>query len=153
MKTFLRRLTRGCAYVLSKKLPPTAAAKIMTTRITHRSDEPIIVVMANDSRVDGLSVTQDSSERFIKGVFVILGVGVLLPWNAFVSAKPYFQARLCAEASGISANIELWFGFIYNLSSVLSLASIILLQWWNDGETVMSNGIAGNVRCSGDTNN
>ena len=58
------------------------------------------LVMTNDDSIaDGLSVTQGSSERgFIKGVFVILGVGVLLPWNAFVSAKPYFQARLCTEA-------------------------------------------------------
>jgi hypothetical protein len=98
------------------------------------------LVMTNDDSIaDGLSVTQGSSERgFIKGVFVILGVGVLLPWNAFVSAKPYFQARLCTEASGMSANIELWFGFVYNLSSVLSLASIILLQWWKDKKQIMT---------------
>lgn len=88
--------------------------------------------MANDSMVNGIVVAGGSSERFIKLIFGLLGIGVLLPWNAFVSAKPYFQMRICAEASGISANIELWFGFIYNLSSVLSLASIILLQWWRD---------------------
>lgn len=90
--------------------------------------------MTNDLEVDGIRNDGSgmSSERFLKLIFGLLGVGVLLPWNAFVSAKPYFQARLCSDASGMSANIELWFGFLYNLSSVLSLASIILLQWWRD---------------------
>jgi len=90
--------------------------------------------MTNDLEVDGIhnEANGSSSERFIKSIFCLLGIGVLLPWNAFVSAKPYFQARLCSGASAMSNNIELWFGFIYNLSSVLSLAFIILLQWWKD---------------------
>lgn len=96
--------------------------------------------MTTDSEIDGLhndSINGTFSERFIKSIFGLLGIGVLLPWNAFVSAKPYFQARLCSGANGMSANIELWFGFIYNLSSVVSLAFIILLQWWRDRQTKM----------------
>lgn len=91
--------------------------------------------MTDELEVDGIhndNTNTGLSERFVKFIFGLLGIGVLLPWNAFVSAKPYFQARLCSEASGMSANIELWFGFIYNLSSVLSLAFIIGLQWWKD---------------------
>jgi hypothetical protein len=52
----------------------------------------------DDSTVDGLmSVTQGWSERgFIKGVFVILGMGVLLPWNALSLPSPTFQQD-CAQ--------------------------------------------------------
>jgi equilibrative nucleoside transporter 1/2/3 len=81
------------------------------------------------------SRTSVSSKRVVKGIFGLLGIGILLPWNAFISAKPYFQARLCSGAGGISGNVELWFGLIYNLSSVLSLAIIILLQWRRDRKT------------------
>lgn len=81
---------------------------------------------------DDISRMSLGSERFVKGIFGLLGIGILLPWNAFISAKPYFQARLCSGGSAFSGNVELWFGLIYNLSSVLSLTFTILLQWQRD---------------------
>ncbi|MGK3750312.1 MAG: hypothetical protein ACI8RD_002611 [Bacillariaceae sp.] len=74
------------------------------------------------------------NERFIKIVFLLLGVGVLLPWNAYISAKQYFVSRLCNEdgsgAGGvdISRTIEMWFSIVYNGASVLSLGVVILVQ-------------------------
>eukprot|EP00536_Pseudo-nitzschia_multiseries_P011598 jgi/Psemu1/320101/estExt_fgenesh1_pm.C_4050002 len=74
------------------------------------------------------------SESFIKIVFLLLGVGILLPWNAYISAKRYFVSRLCSlsEHGGIYDNIdqsiEMWFSIIYNGASVLSLAVVILVQ-------------------------
>ena len=78
-----------------------------------------------------------TSPVLIRVIFLLLGVGVLIPWNAFVSAKPYFQARLCQvnkdnkdnpndNPSTVLVNVELWFGFIWNISSVLSLGLIIV---------------------------
>ena len=81
---------------------------------------------------DDTTRSRVGSERFVKGIFGLLGIGILLPWNAFISAKPYFQARLCSGGSGFSGNVELWFGLIYNLSSVLSLTFTILLQLQRD---------------------
>jgi hypothetical protein len=53
-------------------------------------------------------------------VFCLLGIGLLVPWNAFVSAAPYFVLRTCRN------DAVLWFGFVYNLSSVASLACRII---------------------------
>jgi hypothetical protein len=68
------------------------------------------------------------SESVVKAIFLLLGVGILIPWNAFVSAKPYFQARLCSDEGNVIIDFELWFGFIWNFSSVLSLGLIIATQ-------------------------
>jgi hypothetical protein len=68
------------------------------------------------------------SDSVIRGIFLLLGVGILLPWNAFVSSKPYFQARLCNHDGEDIVNFEQWFGLIWNMSSVLSLGLIILGQ-------------------------
>ncbi|XP_063801167.1 equilibrative nucleoside transporter 2 isoform X2 [Pseudophryne corroboree] len=35
--------------------------------------------------------------HFVSIIFLILGLGTLLPWNFFITAIPYFQARLCLE--------------------------------------------------------
>jgi hypothetical protein len=64
------------------------------------------------------------SPVLIRIIFLLLGVGVLIPWNAFVSAKPYFQARLCRDGD-VMIDFELWFGLVWNTSSVCSLGLII----------------------------
>jgi len=74
------------------------------------------------------------SENFIKVAFLFLGIGILLPWNAYISAKQYFVSRLCSLSenggrfSNIDQTIEMWFSIIYNGASVLSLAVVILVQ-------------------------
>jgi len=74
------------------------------------------------------------SDGVIRGIFLLLGVGILIPWNAFVSAKPYFTSRLCQSGRDI-VNFEQWFGLVWNLSSVLSLGLIIVglsfSDYWN----------------------
>jgi hypothetical protein len=67
------------------------------------------------------------SDRVIRAIFLLLGVGILIPWNAFVSAKPYFTARLCQSGHDI-VNFEQWFGLAWNFSSVVSLGLIIVGQ-------------------------
>jgi len=77
------------------------------------------------SRDEGSS-THQLSGSIVRVIFLLLGVGILMPWNAFVSAKPYFQSRLCSDDGQVIVDFELWFGLIWNLSSVLSLGLIIL---------------------------
>jgi len=75
---------------------------------------------------------------------MLLGIGVLLPWNAYISAKPYFQARLfdCSSpphdgygnggnggVDGDANTLEAWFSLLFNGGSVISLAIMILLQY------------------------
>jgi hypothetical protein len=90
-----------------------------------------------------------SQQRWmIRGTFLLLGIGVLIPWNTFISAKPYFESRLCsfsispnndtiqqqqqqlryAYACGGLPNIESTFSTVYSVSSVLTMVLIIGVQ-------------------------
>lgn len=66
--------------------------------------------VSNKSQLPDHAATLHWSKKvFIEFIFMFLGVGVLLPWNAYISAKPYFQSRLCDEDSQeneIGQNIE-----------------------------------------------
>ena len=76
----------------------------------------------------------------LRSIFLLLGVGSLIPWNAFVSAKPYFQSRLCDAntSESIAPNFELWFGLIWNLASVVSLGLWIFYNHWSDQQQQQS---------------
>ena len=67
------------------------------------------------------------SDWLIRAIFLLLGVGILIPWNAFVTAKTYLTSRLCQSGTSI-INFEQWFGLVWNLSSVVSLGLIIIGQ-------------------------
>jgi solute carrier family 29 (equilibrative nucleoside transporter), member 1/2/3 len=71
------------------------------------------------------------SERFISSVFSLLGLGLLVPWNAFISAKPYFEARICSDTA-VSGNIEVLISPVFTSSSVLSLFLMISYQSLRD---------------------
>jgi len=63
------------------------------------------------------------SSAWISSIFYLLGIGLLVPWNAFISAEPYFVTRICDQA------VELWLGLVYNISSVVSLGVWLLYSW------------------------
>jgi len=67
----------------------------------------------------------------LRAVFGLLGVGVLVPWNAFISAKGYYYARLCRIPT-LGSSVESVFAIVYNLSAVVSMGLIILVQWIRD---------------------
>jgi hypothetical protein len=73
-------------------------------------------------------IEQRNRRRLVQCVFMLLGVGVLVPWNAFVSAATYFSHRLCLES------IESIFAMTFNVSSVTSLGCILLCSsLWTTG--------------------
>lgn len=72
------------------------------------------------------------SKSVVKAIFLLLGVGILIPWNAFVSAKPYFQARFCSDEGNDIVDFERWFGLIWNSASVVSLGLIIVAEMVKD---------------------
>ena len=101
------------------------------------SSQPPSGGITSPSRSERSSSTGSSSqlslsEAVVKAIFLLLGVGILIPWNAFISAKPYFQARFCNDEGKVIVNFELWFGLIWNMSSVLSLGLIIAGQSISD---------------------
>jgi len=106
-------------------------------------EEPLI--MNEDVRDEDLEVdpspgrTRRRTHRHIlQAIFLLLGVGILVPWNAFISAKQYFQSRLCILDSDTDTystsitNIESVFAMLYNLASVISLGLIIAVQALRD---------------------
>jgi hypothetical protein len=86
------------------------------------------------------------NQRFIATVFCWLGIGVLCPWNAFISARPYFQSRLCGEAVSIATDVELWFSVVYNVASVLSLGVILLIQYYQTTRTDLVTALSSSIR-------
>ena len=91
-----------------------------TTRRHHESG-------SSSGRCCPSSGEGDLSERMVHFIFLLLGVGILIPWNAFVSAAPYFTSRLCQSGHDV-INFEQWFGLVSNLSAVVSLGLTILVQ-------------------------
>ena len=66
------------------------------------------------------------STSLVSAIFCLLGVGTLLPWNAFISSEPYFHARLCSLfGDGGGGGIELYFGLFFNVFGFLSLIVVI----------------------------
>jgi hypothetical protein len=85
------------------------------------------------------------NQRFIATVFCWLGIGVLCPWNAFISARPYFQSRLCGEAVSIATDVELLFSVVYNVASVLSLGVILLIQYYQTTQTDLATALSSSI--------
>ena len=90
------------------------------------------------------------STSLVSAIFCLLGVGTLLPWNAFISSEPYFHARLCSlfGDEGGGGGIELYFGLCFNVCGFLSLIVVIATamkrQEANDANAV--EGEANNAR-------
>jgi hypothetical protein len=78
----------------------------------------------------------------IQGIFLLLGVGILMPWNAFISATQYFESRLCTASNDSTSkfsNFESVFAIVFNLSSVVSIAVLILFQTYREKVSTVSN--------------
>eukprot|EP00521_Asterionellopsis_glacialis_P014102 CAMPEP_0195294716 /NCGR_PEP_ID=MMETSP0707-20130614/15744_1 /TAXON_ID=33640 /ORGANISM="Asterionellopsis glacialis, Strain CCMP134" /LENGTH=386 /DNA_ID=CAMNT_0040355759 /DNA_START=27 /DNA_END=1184 /DNA_ORIENTATION=+ len=91
--------------------------------------------MADNSRSNNSGLI--GGELLVTVIFYLLGIGILLPWNAFISAKPYFESRLCdpndpSSGNGDGGDVESWFGLVFNLASVCSLGFIIIVNWYRD---------------------
>lgn len=105
--------------------------KYIYTEMSRNDNEMDEVIPIHRNSSTGNLSTQRSSNRsplspwFVRAIFLLLGVGTLIPWNAYVSAKPYFLARFCQDNGHVLLDFELWFGIIWNVSSVLSLGLII----------------------------
>lgn len=54
------------------------------------------------------------------------GLGLLFPWNVFITAKSYFQYRVCGTS--FEHNFENFFGIVFNISNVLSLIVALKVQ-------------------------
>ena len=69
----------------------------------------------------------------LRSIFLLLGVGILVPWNAFISAKPYFASRFCEnEGDLVNPHLESKFSLAYNLSAITWLGGILLWQYIGD---------------------
>jgi equilibrative nucleoside transporter 1/2/3 len=60
-------------------------------------------------------------------IFFLLGIGSLLPWNAFITASAYYRNRFCG--TDYVLNFEAWFSVAYSLSSEVSLVFVVLYRY------------------------
>jgi hypothetical protein len=142
---------------------------VVLERATNTRGSPANIGSGNSaaSEVEGLMSNDDTSASFsllnvkrilaacrveqrvwMQLIFLLLGIGLLIPWNAFISAKAYFESRLCHETNqtqimvqdnGSKAteppprrNLVSTFALVYNLSSVVTLTLIIAFQSFRD---------------------
>ncbi|GKZ00533.1 hypothetical protein MPSEU_001005700 [Mayamaea pseudoterrestris] len=81
-----------------------------------------------------LTISNDSHARthslLLQSIFMLLGVAVLVPWNAFISAKDYLSVRLGDCGGAVESTIAI----IFNVSSVSSLTLLMLWQWNNEAK-------------------
>mmetsp|Transcript_24643 Transcript_24643/g.36497 ORF Transcript_24643/g.36497 Transcript_24643/m.36497 type:complete len:487 (+) Transcript_24643:91-1551(+) len=89
------------------------------------SDSEHSSIPSNSSQTRQDSITMKPS-LLVSCIFYLLGIGLLVPWNAFVSAEPYFSERMCGR------KVELWFSLVYNISSVLSLGCWLVYSWMQE---------------------
>ncbi|GBG28812.1 Equilibrative nucleoside transporter 1 [Hondaea fermentalgiana] len=61
-----------------------------------------------------------------EALFFTMGVGSLFPWNAFITESSYFSRRF--QGTSYVSTFESGFGVAYNLSNVLSLLLLLLVQ-------------------------
>ena len=91
-------------------------------------------------------------------IFFLLGIGVLVPWNTFISLKNYYENRFCSEETtsttttlttiassrqvtvvsngstdnSTNMNIESMFSTVYNVSSILTIILLISVRLLRD---------------------
>lgn len=79
-------------------------------------------VNENEVSMDALNRKSESSikESMIAYLILfILGLGNLLPWNAFIIAEPYYIVRFCGTP--FVSSFEVFYGLSYNLSQCFGL--------------------------------
>jgi len=115
----------------------------------EEDDSGEVVVELNSINMNHIRTTNerlrdDDNDSFglVYFIFLLLGIGVLVPWNAFISSVQYFQVRTC------KINFESLVGILFNLSSVLSLAVLMIAQ--NGRSHSISSSNSGNRNSSRD---
>jgi len=73
----------------------------------------------------------DFEKRLTYAIFFWLGVGNLLPWNAFVTAQPYYKSRFCDSV--FNNSFENFFSIFFTVSQPIGL---ILLIRYNKALTI-----------------
>lgn len=71
-------------------------------------------------------VAPEDKNNLAYNIFFLLGIGSLLPWNAFITASAYYRSRFCGTPFFYS--FEAYFSVSYSLSSEISLIFVVLLR-------------------------
>ena len=74
----------------------------------------------------GLRGAGDSGKLGEVALFLWLGIGTLLPWNAFITASSYFQHRF--QGGPFEDTFESAFGLAYNASNLVALLLLLAVQ-------------------------
>lgn len=100
----------------------------------QRDDDPPYLGLDDDGGQEA------GSSLLVSVIFCLLGVGTLLPWNAFISSEPYFHSRLCSLFGADGGGIELLFGLCFNVCGFLSLIVVIVAAMKRTGAQSNSSG-------------
>eukprot|EP01083_Nonionella_stella_P276985 941631_1 len=131
-------------------------------------EEELLLEENNDENIRNRTAPEPKDEKFVKSIFLLLGIGFLLPWNAFISAAEYFETRVCLSEDndinassfgkitaddttpedptngGSGSNFMLWFGLIFNLSGLVTLSLMLISQRRTENKARGSDSISEN---------
>jgi len=85
-----------------------------------------------NGKVDGEKAFAFAPAAYLcSSLFTVLGIGCLLPWNAFLSATSYFHHRLCTSTNPVIQNqFEAIFSLVFNFSASLSLLVMTIFLFY-----------------------
>ncbi|GFH44706.1 hypothetical protein CTEN210_01180 [Chaetoceros tenuissimus] len=129
-----------------------------STSLSEQDAAPLNESRTDETRDAAIQSPSKKDRLLVKLVFLILGIGFLLPWNAVVSAAAYFESRTCisslqnsavaqendddgssTSSTKTSSNFMLWFGLIYSFTGVITLGLRILYQQQHTKSNTISN--------------
>ncbi|KAH9938505.1 nucleoside transporter-domain-containing protein [Fomitopsis serialis] len=100
----------------------------MSGRVARRSSsldaeyQPIPQAPAVDEE-DGVDILEDAQEVVVDGkiraIYFVLGCAVLLPWNAMITATPYFMSRL--DGTSLKASFSSYLSMAFMVPNLIFL--------------------------------
>lgn len=124
---------------ITTDIPPTPPSELSVANeggLDSTADSTITpAVMFEGSRGGKdfhLRLSSIGHEEELKGqstafaIFFILGLGNLLPWNAFITASSYYQNRFCGTM--YENSFESYFSMFYTVSQPLGLLATIIFK-------------------------
>lgn len=99
----------------------------------HEHDDDVDAMTPSTAATTTLNHIPRRQSLLLQAIFGLLGVGILVPWNAFINAKPYFARRFCEHyGDEIDPHLESNFALCYNLSAITWLGGILFWQFVKD---------------------
>ncbi|KCV68943.1 hypothetical protein H696_04362 [Fonticula alba] len=103
----------------------TGGATYSTKYGTYADEDLDLKAAPKTTVADQLGEPPADPRGIVYGIFLLLGIGMLFPWNVFVNATSFYGLRFAG--SPFSDNFVNFFSITYNLSNMILIVVVALL--------------------------